>query len=60
MPDATGPSEDEKVAYLMRVLGLSRAAALDTIDLLTNNNRVEEITTGRQATIERLVAMTDD
>ena len=54
-----GVSADERVAYLTRVFGLSEAAALDTIDLLTNDDRIEEITTGMEATIERLVAMKD-
>lgn len=54
------PEQDEKVAYLMSVFGLSEAAALNTIDLLTNDDRIEEITTGLGETIDRLVAMKDE
>lgn len=47
---------DAKVNYLMRAFGLTEAAAIDTIDLLTNDDRTEEFTTGLKATMERLVA----
>lgn len=46
--------DPDLVSYLMNAFGMSEEAAIETIDLLINDERVDELTAGLEETLNRL------